>query len=163
MCMKNKILPHDVYMQEALIEAQKAYAINEVPVGALIVTKNGEIISRSHNLRETHQLATAHAEMLAIQQACQYLSRWRLSDCTLYVTLEPCFMCAGAIVLARIPTVVYGASDPKAGAVKSLAHVLNDKRLNHQCEIISGVCETESSALLKKFFQHQRKKSNAQK
>ena len=129
-----------------------------MPVGAIVVTNKGEIIARAHNLREFNQCATAHAEILAIKNACAHLSQWRLSDCTLYVTLEPCFMCAGAIVLARMPTVVYGASDPKTGAVKSLGNVLNDSRLNHKCEIISGICENESSLLLKNFFKNQRKK-----
>lgn len=146
-------------MNEALAEAKKAFAMNEVPIGAVIVSESGEIISRAHNLRESEQRATAHAEILVIEDTCKKLSKWRLSDCTLYVTLEPCFMCAGAIVLARIPTVVYGANDPKAGAVKSLAEVLSDTRLNHNCEILSHVCENECSQILKSFFQMQRKRS----
>ena len=149
---------HQYYMNQAIAEAKKASAMNEVPVGAIIVQQNGEIISRAYNLRESDHCATAHAELLAIESACAYLSQWRLSGCTLYVTLEPCFMCAGAIVLARIPTVVYGASDPKTGAVKSLANVLSDTRLNHTCEIIEGVCEEDASSLLKNFFKKKRKK-----
>lgn len=144
-------------MQIALELAKQGAALGEVPVGALIVDTAGNIISQSHNLKETHQTATGHAEIHVIQQACQTLSRWRLSDCTLYVTLEPCYMCAGAIVHARIPHVVFAATDPKTGAVQSLAHVLNDSRLNHMCTVTSGVCEQESSLLLKDFFQARRK------
>ncbi len=138
--------------------AKKAYAENEVPVGAIIVDSDNQIVAQAYNLRETHQKATAHAELLAIDQACQKLSRWRLSGCTLYVSLEPCFMCAGAIVLARIPRVVFAAMDPKAGAVGSLTNVLKDQRLNHQCEIVTGIYAEESSALLKSFFKHRRNK-----
>ena len=144
-------------MSRALELAREAALIGEVPVGALIVGPDKTIISESFNLREKNKNALAHAEALAIEQACQKLQRWRLHDCTLYVTLEPCFMCSGAIILARIPSVVYGATDPKAGAVKSLANVLNDSRLNHECEVISGVFEEESSQLLKDFFKARRK------
>lgn len=147
---------HEFYMNEALLEAQKAFDAQEVPVGAIITTKNGDIIARAYNLKESIPSATAHAELLAIEQACKHLSQWRLTDCTLYVTLEPCFMCSGAIVLARLSTVVYGATDPKTGAVKSLANVLTDNRLNHSCNVISGVCEEEASKILKIFFRSQR-------
>lgn len=130
----------------------------EVPVGALVIDSQKQIISECYNLRETDKMAIAHAELLAIEAACKKLSRWRLHDCTLYVTLEPCFMCAGAILLARIPRVVFATADPKSGAVGSLANILNDDRLNHKCEVISGVCAEESSLILKSFFKARRKK-----
>jgi len=143
-------------MQHALRLAAQAYQANEVPIGALIVDSTGIVVAEAYNLRETVHSAVAHAELLAIEKACQKLGRWRLHDCTLFVTLEPCFMCAGAIVLARIPKVVFAAFDPKAGAAGSLANVLCDQRLNHRCELISGVCAEESSLLLKKFFKKKR-------
>jgi tRNA(adenine34) deaminase len=146
-------------MTRCLALARNAAAIGEVPVGAIIVDSNKNIIAEAHNLRETNKTATAHAELIAIEKACEFRSQWRLQDCTLYVSLEPCFMCSGAIILARIPRVVFAASDPKAGAVGSLFNVLNDSRLNHRCEVISGVCSEESSQLLKSFFQARRKKS----
>jgi tRNA(adenine34) deaminase len=146
------------YMSKCIVLAEQAASIGEVPVGALIVDAQGQIISEAYNLRETQQLAIAHAELIAIENACKNLSRWRLQDCTLYVTLEPCFMCAGAIILARIPRVVFAARDPKAGAVGSLANVLDDNRLNHKCEVVSGICAEESSLLLKAFFKIRRKK-----
>jgi len=151
---------HEFYMNEALQEAQKALQYNEVPVGAVIVNAEGVIISRAYNLRESRSSATAHAEVLAIEAACKALSSWRLIGCTLYVTLEPCFMCAGAVLLARIPTVVFGAKDPKMGAVQSLASVLNDARLNHSCDIVSGICTDECAELLKNFFKSKRKSRN---
>lgn len=141
------------------IELSKiAAAQGEVPVGALIVDSQEQIISECYNLRETDKMAIAHAELLAIEAACKKLSRWRLHDCTLFVTLEPCFMCAGAILLARIPRVVFATPDLKSGAVGSLANILNDNRLNHKCEVISGVCAEESSLILKSFFRVRRKK-----
>jgi tRNA(adenine34) deaminase len=140
------------FMAEALDEARKAGELMEVPVGAVIVYR-GEVISRAHNLREAEYDSTAHAEILAIRQACRVLGRWRLEDATLYVTLEPCLMCAGAILSARIPRLVYGASDPKAGAVVSLYRVLEDRRLNHQVEVVAGVLEEECSRILSSFFQ----------
>ncbi|APJ05021.1 tRNA-specific adenosine deaminase [Silvanigrella aquatica] len=145
-------------MSRCIDLAKQAADIGEVPVGALIIDSQGQIISQAYNLRESQQVATAHAELIAIEQACKSLSRWRLQDCTLYVTLEPCFMCAGAIILARIPRVVFAAHDPKAGAAGSLAHVLDDSRLNHKCDIVTGVCAEESSVLLKSFFKMRRKK-----
>ncbi|WP_343034444.1 tRNA adenosine(34) deaminase TadA [Fluviispira multicolorata] len=154
----NDNLNHSYYMEKCLELAKQAASLGEVPVGALIVTSQGEIISEAHNLREIENIATAHAELIAIERACKKLGRWRLSDCSLYVSLEPCFMCAGGIVLARIPNVIFAASDPKAGAVGSLINILNDKRLNHQCHVISGICSEESSNLLKTFFKVRRKK-----
>lgn len=145
-------------MKKCIALAEQAASFGEVPVGALLIDSQGQIISEAYNLRETQQLATAHAELIVIENACKNLARWRLQDCTLYVTLEPCFMCAGAIILARIPRVVFAAHDPKAGAVGSLANILNDSRLNHKCDVISGICAEESSLLLKTFFKIRRKK-----
>ena len=161
MSLKNPGHPitNDIYfIKKCIALAEQAALVGEVPVGALIVNSQGQIISEAYNLRETQQVAIAHAELIVIENACKNLSRWRLPDCTLYVSLEPCFMCAGAIILARIPRVVFAAHDPKAGAVGSLANVLNDGRLNHKCEIISGICAEESSLLLKSFFKIRRKK-----
>ena len=148
--------PHEFYMQAALREAQQAADENEVPVGAIIVC--GErVIASAHNQRETLKDPTAHAEMIAITQAAEALSSWRLEGCTLYVTLEPCPMCAGAIVQARLPAVVYGAADPKAGAVDSLYQMLRDERLNHHPTTLSGVLADRCGAILTEFFQQQRK------
>jgi len=144
------------FMMESLKEAEKAFAKSEVPVGAVVV-KDGEIIARGHNLRETQQDPTAHAEMIAIKESALRLGRWRLTDCTIYVTLEPCAMCAGAMVLARIQRLVYGASDPKAGAVGSLMNILSDKRLNHQVEVEAGILATECGDLLRSLFSTRRK------
>jgi tRNA(adenine34) deaminase len=144
------------FMEEAIKEAKKAFEKDEPPVGAVIV-KDGDIIARGHNLRESLQDPTAHAEMLAIRSAASRLGRWRLSDCVIYVTLEPCIMCAGAMVLARLERLVYGAHDPKAGAVGSLMNLVSDERLNHQIEVTSGVLAAESGALLREFFSSRRK------
>lgn len=143
------------YMKEAINEAKKAEELGEVPIGAIIVWKN-EIIARGHNLRETTQNAVTHAEMLAIQEACKKVGSWRLEETTLYVTLEPCPMCAGAILQSRIPRIVYGAKDPKAGCVHSLYHLLQDERLNHQCEVTDGILEDECGQLLTNFFKQLR-------
>ena len=144
------------FMKEALKEAKKAFEKEEPPVGAVIV-RDGEIIARGHNLRESLQDPTAHAEMLAIRAAAAKLGRWRLSDCDIYVTLEPCFMCAGAMVLARFNRLVYGAEDPKSGAVDSLKNLVSDERLNHQVEVKSGVLAAECGGLLRDFFSSRRK------
>ncbi|MGB9590986.1 MAG: tRNA adenosine(34) deaminase TadA [Candidatus Kryptoniota bacterium] len=146
------------FMIEALKEAEKALAKGEIPVGAVIV-KDDEVIARGHNLRETLQDPTAHAEMIVIKETANRLRRWRLNDCTIYVTLEPCAMCAGAMVLARIKRLVYGASDPKAGAVSSLMTILSDKRLNHQVEVVSGILSEECGEILRKLFSSRRKKA----
>jgi len=143
-------------MMIALDEARKAFDKAETPVGAIIV-KDGEVIARGHNLRETLQDPTAHAEILAIRDAARILGRWRLTDCTIYVTLEPCAMCAGAMVLARIQRLVYGASDPKAGAVGSLMNLLSDERLNHRVEVETGILAEECGDLLRGFFSSRRK------
>lgn len=143
------------FMHAALAQAQHALAANEVPVGAVIV-REGRIIAAAHNSRETLHDPTAHAEMIAITQAASELGDWRLEGCTLYVTLEPCPMCAGAIVQARIPRVVYGATDPKAGAVATLYQLLADHRLNHQAEVVAGVLAAECGDILTQFFRAQR-------
>ena len=146
---------HAPWMRRALREAQQAAAEKEVPVGAVIV-RQGQIIASAHNQREALRDPTAHAEMIAITQAAQALDSWRLDDCALYVTLEPCPMCAGAIVMARVPVVVYGAYDPKAGAAQSLFRLLDDPRLNHRAQIIGGVLAAECGGLLSDFFKEQR-------
>jgi tRNA(adenine34) deaminase len=139
------------FMREALAQAHLAAAVEEVPVGAVIVHAGG-VIARAHNRRELDQDPTAHAEMLVLHTASEVLGSWRLDGCTLYVTLEPCFMCAGAIVNARVPRLVFGAADPKAGAVGSLADVPGDERLNHRPEVVGGVLAEECGAVLKSFF-----------
>src|SRR5215471_2507203 len=131
-------MTHEHYMRLALTEAEQALAENEVPVGAVIV-QGERVIGAAHNQREALHDPTAHAEMIAITQAANNLGDWRLEGCTLYVTLEPCIMCCGAILQARIPTVVYGATDPKAGAVQSLFHLLSETGLNHRCQLVPGV------------------------
>ena len=148
---------HDRWMREAIREAGKAEALDEVPIGCVIV-HNGVVIGRGHNQTEQLQDPTAHAEMIAISAAASALGSRRLLDCTLYVTLEPCAMCAGAIVLSRIPTVVYGAADPKAGATDTLYSLLSDSRLNHTCSIVRGVLGTECGSLLSEFFEALRKR-----
>lgn len=147
---------HLRYMRQAFALAEEAYRQEEVPVGAVIVAE-GQIIAVAHNQREALRDPTAHAEMLAITQAAESLGSWRLTNCTLYVTLEPCPMCAGAILQARIPRLVFAAFDPKAGAVESLYQVLSDPRLNHQTEILSGVMAAPCGELLSKFFRERRK------
>jgi tRNA(adenine34) deaminase len=152
------IVHDDLYwMNVALEEAKRAQEQDEVPIGACLVNQHG-LVSTGRNLRETNQDPAGHAELLAIREAAKALGRWRLSDCTLYVTLEPCTMCAGAIILARIPRVVYAVRDPKAGAGGSLFNILQDARLNHRTEITEGVLAAEASELLKKFFREKRKK-----
>ena len=141
----------------------KAQKLGEVPIGAIIV-KNNEVIASAHNLRETAQLPTAHAEHIAIERASKVLGSWRLEGCTLYVTLEPCVMCAGAIVMSRIPKVVYGATDPKGGCSGSLMNLLEESQFNHRAEIVKGVLEQECGDLLRNFFRELRlKKSKTNK
>jgi tRNA(adenine34) deaminase len=146
---------HEHYMQQALREAEQAFREDEVPVGAVIV-HNDRVIGAAHNQREQLRDPTAHAEMIAITQAAESLKSWRLDGCTLYVTLEPCPMCAGAMLLARIPLLVYGATDPKAGAVDSLFHLLNDPRLNHRVQVVPHVMAIECGQILSRFFQGKR-------
>ena len=143
-------------MRLALREAERAFEAQEVPVGAVIVHA-GKVIGKGFNQREKLEDPTAHAEMLAITAAAQELNSWRLEDCTLYVTLEPCPMCAGAIVNARVKRVVFGAADPKAGACGSLMNVVQDARLNHRVELVAGVLADEAGAILKQFFRTRRK------
>lgn len=138
-------------MKQALREAEKAFEQDEVPVGAVVVQEN-RAIGRGYNQMERLQDPTAHAEMIALTAAANHLQSRRLEGCTLYVTLEPCAMCAGAIVLARIPTLVFGAFDPKAGACGTLYNIVEDKRLNHNPHVITGVCDKESEQLLRGFF-----------
>ncbi|MCM3028855.1 tRNA adenosine(34) deaminase TadA [Bacillus safensis] len=147
------------FMQEAISEALKAEQIGEVPIGAIIVVDD-QIVSRAHNLRESEQRSIAHAELLAIDEACKAAGSWRLEDAVLYVTLEPCPMCAGAIVLSRVKKVVFGAYDPKGGCAGTLMNLLDDERFNHQSEVIGGVLENECGELLSQFFRNlrQRKK-----
>jgi tRNA(adenine34) deaminase len=147
---------HEHYMQMALDEARLAYDEDEVPIGAVIVYGD-RVIASAHNQREQLNDPTAHAEMIAITQAAEALRCWRLEGCTLYVTLEPCPMCAGAIVQARIPLVVYGAADPKAGAVRTLYKLLDDPRLNHRCQIVPDVLGVECGRILTQFFQQRRR------
>lgn len=144
------------YMAIALEEARAAAAEGEVPIGAVVVCE-GAVVARAHNRRESDHDPTAHAELIAIREAAQRLGRWRLSDCTVYVTLEPCPMCAGAMHQARIERLVYGAADPKAGAVGTLYDLSNDERLNHRFSVTSGVLADESAAVLREFFGRLRK------
>lgn len=150
------------FMMEAIIEAKKAEELKEVPIGAVIVME-GKIVARAHNLREIEQNAIAHAELLAIDQACKELGTWRLEESTLYVTLEPCPMCAGAIILSRVKRVVYGAADPKGGCAGTLMNLLEDERFNHQCEVTSGVLETECGQMLSDFFRKIRERKKFEK
>lgn len=151
------VLLFELFMQQALLEAQKAYDMDEVPIGAVIV-KDGEIIARGHNLREAGKDPTLHAEMVAIREAARYLGGWRLTGCELYVTIEPCPMCAGAIIQARIQRVVFGAMDPKAGCAGSLYNLLQDPRFNHQVEVVGGVMEEECRRIMQDFFRKKREK-----
>lgn len=147
------------YMGLALKLAHESLAVGEVPVGALIVDKVGKIIAKATNLREKTTSVLGHAELVAIHRASQKLKSWRLIDCTLYVSLEPCFMCAAALVQSRISRVVFGAHDPKGGALGSLQDLSNDSRFNHRFVVTSGIQSTESSELLKKFFKLKRQKN----
>ena len=149
-------------MQQALAEADIAESLGEVPIGAVIVL-DGQIIGRGHNLREISQDPTTHAEVIAIRQAAKQLGSWRLLDCTLYVTLEPCVMCMGAIILARIPQLVFGCRDPKAGAVGSIYNFSEDERFNHQVKVREGILQQECSAQLSHFFRQLREQKKEQK
>lgn len=150
------------YMNVALGEAEKARQLNEVPIGAVIVIED-RIVARGHNLRETDQNAIAHAELLAINEACVELGSWRLEEATLYVTLEPCPMCAGAILQSRVKRVVFGAHDPKAGCAGTFMDLLQDQRFNHQCEVTSGLLEEECGGILTAFFKQLRNRKKALK
>jgi len=154
-----EIFPHEHFMKLALQQAQAALELDEVPVGA-VIHRGGRVIGAAHNLTRQLRDPTAHAEMLSITQAAEAIGDWRLTDCVMYVTLEPCPMCAGAIVNARLPIVVYGATDPKGGAVSSLFELLNDSRLNHRAEAIGGVMGNECGQLLTDFFRSKRQKGS---
>lgn len=149
------------FMGLALAEAEKAYALGEVPIGA-VLTLNGEVVAVAHNMRETWHDATAHAEIIVIRQACEKLKRWRLTGAVLYVTIEPCPMCAGALVMSRIDRLVYGSSDYKAGAVESIFNVVQNPALNHSLTVTAGVRADECSAIMKQFFKQRRRKPNGE-
>lgn len=155
--MDSHLVDHERFMREAIAEAKKAGELREVPIGAVVV-KDNVIVGRGYNLRETGKDPTLHAEMIAIREASERLGGWRLIGCSLYVTLEPCPMCAGAIVQSRIEQVVYGATDPKAGCAGTLMNLLDEERFNHQVPVVSGVLQEECSQLLKDFFRSLRKK-----
>jgi len=148
-------LNHEYWMEQAFREAEIAYEKGEVPIGAVVVHQN-MVIGRGHNLTETLQEPTAHAEMIAITAAADHLGSRRLLDTVLYVTLEPCPMCAGAVVLARIPVLVYGASDPKAGAAGTLYNIVQDERLNHRVDLVKNILENKCSLILSEFFRNLR-------
>ncbi len=152
----------EYFMREAIKEAKKAEAISEVPIGAVIV-KDGEIIGRGYNRRESTKRAVSHAEIMAIEEANKYLGNWRLEECALFVTLEPCPMCSGAIIMSRIPYVYYGAADYKGGTAGTLMNLLEDQRFNHQAHVKSGLLEEETSQLLSNFFKNLRIKKQERK
>ncbi|WP_314089123.1 tRNA adenosine(34) deaminase TadA [Pseudolactococcus chungangensis] len=147
----------EYFMGQALMEAQKAAAHEDVPIGAVIV-KDGEVIARSYNARELHQKATHHAEICAIDRANEVVGNWRLLDCALFVTIEPCVMCSGAISLARLSQVYFGATNPKFGGAVSLYQILEDTRLNHRLHVESGILEEECAQMMQIFFKNRRKK-----
>ena len=151
------------FMKEALKEAQAAFDAGEVPIGAVLVDPAGAIVARAHNMRETWRDGTAHAEIIALREAAKKLGRWRLSGLTLYVTIEPCPMCAGALVMSRVDRVVYGATDAKAGACESLFNIVRHPALNHQLEMRAGVLEDECRAVMKRFFKERRKRGALKK
>lgn len=145
----------EAFMELALGEARAAFAIGEVPIGAVLI-RDGQVIARAHNMRETWHDPTAHAELMLVRDAATRLATWRLTGCTLYVTIEPCPMCAGALLQSRITRLVYGAADPKAGAVDTLYHLLHDERLNHQIDVTAGVLADSCSKIMQDFFRRLR-------
>ncbi len=153
---------HEEYMQLALAEARKAAALGEIPIGAVLVHE-GEVIASAPYLRVSWEDGTAHAEVIVIQEACKKLGRWRLSGCSLYVTVEPCPMCSGAIVNSRIDTVVYGCPDVKAGGAESIFNIITNPNLNHCATVLSGVCEEECAQVMKDFFKRRREENRAKK
>ena len=146
----------EYFMKEAIKEAKKAYQKNEVPVGAVVV-KNNEIVARGHNIKETKKDTTKHAEIIAIQKASKKMNAWRLEDCTMYVTLEPCTMCAGAIIQARLKRLIIGTMDKKTGACGSVLNLIDDYEFNHKVELKTGIMETECRQIMKDFFKELRK------
>lgn len=157
-----RVMDDQYFMRLALEEAQKAAKLGEIPIGAVLVQDN-EIIARAHNMRETWQDATAHAEVIVIQEACKKLKRWRLSGCALYVTVEPCPMCSGAIVNGRVDRVVYGCPDIKAGGAESIFNIITNPNLNHVANVTSGVCEEECAQVMKNFFKKRRAENRIKK
>ena len=147
----------EYFLKEALKEAKKAYLKDEVPVGCVIVS-DGKIVARSHNLRETKKNVLCHAEVIAINKACKKLGQKFLDGSTIYITLEPCIMCCGAIIQSRIKKIVYGAKEPKFGCLESLGNILNDYKFNHSVEVVGGVLEDETSQIMKDFFKEKRMK-----
>lgn len=145
----------EFYMGKALAQAKIAAAVGEIPIGAVIIYEK-KVVAHAYNLRESLPCATAHAELLAIEKACRALNRWRLTGCTLYVTVEPCPMCAGAIVNSRLDRVVYGCDDPKGGAVRSLFHIVDNEQLNHRVAVTAGIRQDECAAIMKDFFRSRR-------
>ena len=156
------MLDDNYFMGLALSEAQKAYDIGEVPIGSVLVL-DGQVVATGHNMREIWHDATAHAEMIAIREACEKLGRWRLTGLTLYATIEPCPMCAGALVMSRVDRLVYGSVDVKAGAIDSIFNIAQNEALNHRMVVTSGVRADECAEIMKKFFRERRKKSNTSK
>lgn len=152
-------MDHAGYMREALAEAEKAYALGEVPIGAVVVL-DGAVIGRGHNQRELLKDSTAHAEVLALREAARRMGDWRLNGTVVYSTIEPCPMCAGAMVQFRVKTLVYGAADPKAGAVDSVIDVVRQPRFNHQVEVVAGVLEEECRSIIRRFFRELREKKD---
>ena len=150
---------HEKYMRQALMQARKAYAIGEVPIGCVIV-HDGKIIGRGYNRRKTDKNTLSHAELTAINKACRHIGDWRLEDCDLYVTLEPCQMCSGAIVQARIPHVYIGCMSPKSGCAGSTLDILQNPDFNHQAEVTSGILQTECSEILTRFFKELRSRTD---
>lgn len=150
------------YMKQAITQAKKAYKLNEVPIGCVIVYE-GKVIGRGYNRRNTDKTSLGHAEITAIKKASRYMNDWRLENCTLYVTLEPCQMCAGAIVQARADRVVIGCMNPKAGCAGSVINLLQMKQFNHQTELAKGICEEECSTILSEFFKKLRQKKKLEK
>ena len=157
-----KVFIHDDYegMQEALLEANKALLKGEIPIGAIICDDTGKVVARGHNLRENSFDATAHAEIVAIRKACQLEQNWRLTDFTMYVTVEPCPMCAGALFMSRIKRLVYGTTDWRAGGCESVFNIVSNPYLNHQIEVRAGVLEDDCAAIVKKFFKQKRQQKS---
>ena len=148
---------NEYFMNEAIIEARKAYSIGDVPVGCVIVINN-EIVARSHNLRHNKRNSLYHAEMIAIHKACKKLNRWILDDATIYITIEPCLMCAGAILQSRIKKIVYGKNEPKSGCIESVFNVFDNIKVNHKIDITSGILATEIEEMMQQFFKDLRNK-----
>lgn len=157
-----RVMDDQYFMGLALEEAKIAADLGEIPIGAVLV-QDGEVIARAHNMRETWQDATAHAEVIVIQEACKKLKRWRLSGCTLYVTVEPCPMCSGAIVNGRVDRVVYGCPDVKAGGAESIFNIITNPNLNHTAKVMSGIREEECANVMKNFFKMRREQNKAKK